>query len=102
MRSALCVRSLKCVASVMLTLTGLATSTRLIPASSTRFTSLASDGVLRQAKFHGFVSTLLVCLGELHPKLLSQRSRERRYCFRGWLIAQSIGLPLLLEHGVTR
>src|SRR5262245_31851870 len=102
MRNALCVRSQRCVASAMLTLTGLATSTRLIPVSSTRFTSPAQDGLLRQVRFRCFVSTSQVCLHRFYPKLLLQQSPERLYCFRSWLIAQSIGLPLLLARGVTR
>jgi hypothetical protein len=69
---------------------------------STRFTNPAPDGLLRQGRFHGFVSTLLVYLGKLHPKLLLQPSRERLCCYRIWQIAQSIGLPLRLVRGVIR
>jgi beta-phosphoglucomutase-like phosphatase (HAD superfamily) len=53
------VRSLaEVVVSTMLTLTGLATSRRLMPASSTRFMSRVRDGLLGQARFRGFASTL--------------------------------------------
>src|SRR5712691_5604005 len=101
MRSVLCVRSLQCVASVMWTPIGRATSTRLIPVFSARFTKPAPDDFHHQARLHGFASTSLICLHGFHPKLLSQQSQERLCYYRASLITESIELGLLLEHGVT-
>src|SRR5439155_20705081 len=102
MRSVLCVRSLQCVASAMWTPIGRATSTRLIPVFSSRFTRPAPDGFHHQARLHGFASTSLICSYGFHPKLLSQQSKEHLYYYRDWLIAGIIELHLLLGRGVIR
>src|SRR6266403_4732910 len=102
MRSVLCVRSLQCVASAMWTPIGRATSTRLIPVFSARFTRPAPDGFHHQARCHGFASTSLICLHGFHPKLLSQQSQVRLYYYRAWLVAGSIEWHLLLGRGVIR